>query len=721
MAGRGRAATLPAWMTSGPGAGGAPGAPGAPVAVAFPPPPPSGAGAPIAPSAHLSASKDGWTEHTAPDGRRKYWHNASTGKSTYEKPFVLMTATERADLTTRWKEAVAPDGRAYFHNLDTKETRWAMPDVVRAAREAALAAEGAKAAKMALMRANAAAAATTTPTTNGDGRTAVASTTTSIAEKTNVVGEASPDDPKAVFAACLSACGVTSAQRWDETIRMVERHGDDRFYVLKTAAERKKAFHEFQARQKKREREEKRMDDKKKRKEFETMLREAETTLGCGAPGFAFREVAEDLAKDQRYAERFRAVENDREKEDLYRAHCDALRVRERERRRLARDDARRRFATRLETEFGVDFENDAWRDARRAILADNEEALVTNEEDEGGAQMTTPTPYSCDRYDRLVAFEDAVLAAEEATEKRRTVAELSRRVAEKKNRDAFVAFLEKKRKEKRLTLRTPWRDFVNAESLEDEETYVSVSSNASGSRPRELYEDQLEILETRAARDRDAVIAALARSGFFALEKDDGIPSSPNVDSPRRASIRRALARTDPETLFAAAERHIDAVEASLRDVHGDDGGEEASEASDTRARIRRACGDAVAVASREAATRDRRRRRAAEAFSALLESSVRRRVVRLDCTWEEVSRKLSREPEWREMCFFDMAGEDDANEKFTDDGYAFASDAADRDAYRADARAAFAACGFRAGLAEEGELEEGEAPDPKRARREP
>jgi hypothetical protein len=93
-----------------------------------------------------------------------------------------------------------------------------------------------------------------------------------------------------------------------------------------------------------------------------------------------------------------------------------------------------------------VDFENDAWRDARRKILADNEEALVTNEEDEGGAQMTTPTPYSCDRYDRLVAFENAVLAAEEATEKRRTVAELSRRVAEKKNRDAFVAFLEKKR-----------------------------------------------------------------------------------------------------------------------------------------------------------------------------------------------------------------------------------------------------------------------------------
>ena len=116
----------------------------APGAVAFSPPPPSGAGAPIASSASDAASA--WTEHTAPDGRRKYWHNASTGKSTYEKPACFMTATERADATTRWKEAVAPSG-AYFHNLDTKETRLTVPDAVRAAREAAFLAEGAAAAK----------------------------------------------------------------------------------------------------------------------------------------------------------------------------------------------------------------------------------------------------------------------------------------------------------------------------------------------------------------------------------------------------------------------------------------------------------------------------------------------------------------------------------------------------------------------------------------------
>ena len=704
MAGRGRAATLPAWMTSGPHAGAAPGAPGAPGAVAFPPPPPSGAGAPIASSTSDAASA--WTEHTAPDGRRKYWHNASTGKSTYEKPACLMTATERADATTRWKEAVAPDGRAYFHNLDTKETRWTVPDAVRAAREAAFVAEGAAAAKRALMRVN---------NTTGDERTATP-TTTELGNGANgaaadASADASTDDPKAAFAACLAACGVTSAQRWDETIRMVERAGDDRFYLLKTAGERKKAFHEFQARQKKREREEKRAEDKRRRGAFEAMLREAEATLGCGAPGFAFREVAEDLAKDARYAERFRAVADDREKEDLYRAHCDALRVRERERRRLTRDDARRRFAERIAApESGIDFVNETWRDARRKMA----------DLDGGSLNPTDPKP---DRYDQLVAFEDAVLKAVDRDEAKRTVAELRRRVAERDRREAFVAFLAEKREAKRLTLRLPWRDFVEAESLEAEEAFRAVSRNASGSRPRELYEDQLEILEAQAARDRDAVVAALARAGALDVaDGTDGTDATTETNAirdPRSAAVRRALARTDPETLIAAGEKHIDAIDKSLQDnnidtVHGDDTRKHGNN-MDTRARLRRACLDAVAVASSEDSARRRRRRRAAEAFAALLESSLRRRVVRSDWTFTEVSRKLAREPEWREM--FERSIPDDA-----DYGYAFAADAADRDAYEAEARAAFAAAFRGAETApEEGELEEGEAPDPKRARREP
>ena len=122
---------------------------------------------------------------------------------------------------------------------------------------------------------------------------------------------------------------------------------------------------EAQARQKKREREQKRAEDKR-RGAFERGSGGAEATPGA-APGVRFREVAEDLAKDARYAGGFRRSWTT-VKGDLYGAHRDALRVRERERRRLTRDDARRRFAERIAAPGGIDFASETWRDARRKM-----------------------------------------------------------------------------------------------------------------------------------------------------------------------------------------------------------------------------------------------------------------------------------------------------------------------------------------------------------------
>ena len=168
MAGRGRAATLPAWMTSGPHAGAAPGAPGAPGAVAFPPPPPSGAGADrvVRVRRRLGVDRAHRARRASQVLAQRIYRQVHVREAR-----VFMTATERADATTRWKEAVAPDGRAYFHNLDTKETRWTVPDAVRAAREAAFLAEGAAAAKRALMRVN---------NTTGDERPVTTPTTTEL-------------------------------------------------------------------------------------------------------------------------------------------------------------------------------------------------------------------------------------------------------------------------------------------------------------------------------------------------------------------------------------------------------------------------------------------------------------------------------------------------------------------------------------------------------------
>ena len=126
MAGRGRAATLPAWMT-------APAPP--PRRRGRTPGPPGVAPAPSPPPRR-------WTEHRAPDGR-PYWNDGT--RSTYAKPQGTQTPMERADASTRWRENRAPDGRTYYHQ-DTRETRWSLPDDLRLAREAAARAQTAIAA-----------------------------------------------------------------------------------------------------------------------------------------------------------------------------------------------------------------------------------------------------------------------------------------------------------------------------------------------------------------------------------------------------------------------------------------------------------------------------------------------------------------------------------------------------------------------------------------------
>ncbi|XP_020581974.1 pre-mRNA-processing protein 40A [Phalaenopsis equestris] len=77
-----------------------------------------------------------WQEHTAADGKR-YYYNKKTRQSSWEKPFELMTPTERADASTEWKEFQTPDGRKYYYNKVTKQSKWSIPEELKLAREQA--------------------------------------------------------------------------------------------------------------------------------------------------------------------------------------------------------------------------------------------------------------------------------------------------------------------------------------------------------------------------------------------------------------------------------------------------------------------------------------------------------------------------------------------------------------------------------------------------------
>eukprot|EP00747_Dinoflagellata_sp_TGD_P165817 gnl/TRDRNA2_/TRDRNA2_187702_c0_seq1.p1 gnl/TRDRNA2_/TRDRNA2_187702_c0~~gnl/TRDRNA2_/TRDRNA2_187702_c0_seq1.p1 ORF type:complete len:690 (+),score=184.49 gnl/TRDRNA2_/TRDRNA2_187702_c0_seq1:66-2072(+) len=76
----------------------------------------------------------GWTEHQTGDGRKFYFHDA-TSSSMWEKPDVLMTEAERAVMEqTQWREYKIWDGRVFYHNKETKVSCWSAPPDVRKVR-----------------------------------------------------------------------------------------------------------------------------------------------------------------------------------------------------------------------------------------------------------------------------------------------------------------------------------------------------------------------------------------------------------------------------------------------------------------------------------------------------------------------------------------------------------------------------------------------------------
>lgn len=77
---------------------------------------------------------DGWVQHQDPEGL-PFYHNASTGESTYEPPLPQTPAggappPAPAALPEGWAAHHDPEGRVYYANATTGETSWDPPPTV---------------------------------------------------------------------------------------------------------------------------------------------------------------------------------------------------------------------------------------------------------------------------------------------------------------------------------------------------------------------------------------------------------------------------------------------------------------------------------------------------------------------------------------------------------------------------------------------------------------
>ena len=254
------------------------------------PAPPPRAAPPPAPAAALApaASSSGWTEHTAPDGRKYYYHKAKG--SAWEKPEELKTEQEKvvtAAVQSKWKEYTSAGGKKYYFNTETRVTQWDMPEEMKAAAAAAEAK---------------AAAAVPTP----------AAAVAPAAPAISAAGGVTDDTPNAAavhqFMQMIDDMGVTVSMSWEEAMKRIINN--QVYRVLPTLAERKAAFMSWQEGKREEAEEEDRKRTRQIKINFLQMLKECEELTSRTRYG----KVLQLFGNDPRWF----ALDDELEREELY-------------------------------------------------------------------------------------------------------------------------------------------------------------------------------------------------------------------------------------------------------------------------------------------------------------------------------------------------------------------------------------------------------------------
>ncbi|PON40510.1 WW domain containing protein [Parasponia andersonii] len=348
---------------------------------------------------------------------------------------------------------------------------------------------------------------------------------------------ANKQEAKNAFMMLLESANVGSEWTWDRAMRVIIT--DKRYGALKTLGERKQAFNEFLSQRKKLDAEEKRNKQKKAREEFKKMLEEsAELTSSTRW------SKAESLFEND---ERFKAVERDRDRRELFENHVEGLQKMERAK---ALEEHKRNITEYRQFLESCDFikANSQWRKLQDRLEADERCSRL-------------------EKIDRVDVFQEYIHDLEKEEEEQRKIKKEELRKTERKNRDEFRKLMEDHVAEGTLTAKTHWRDYCMKASIhwlvKDLPAYLAVASNTSGSTAKDLFEDAAEELEKQYHDDRTRIKDAVKLGKIMLLSTwtfddfkhaiTDDIGSPPLSDVNLRVCVLRLFAISDAMQLHPA------------------------------------------------------------------------------------------------------------------------------------------------------------------------
>ncbi|KAG0502112.1 hypothetical protein HPP92_002184 [Vanilla planifolia] len=493
------------------------------------------------------ASSD-WQEHTAADGKR-YYYNKKTRQSSWEKPFELMTPTERADASTEWKEFQTPDGRKYYYNKVTKQSKWSIPEELKIAREQAEKAATQQATPEPVTTSLTPAAQTTTVeitsvaineltpvVTNVVASPAIASVTNQTTEMAS--GSSSVvDDPAAI--ASDSSLGTTNpadlnshatsvgasvsgslkivSAGADITVGSAMNDKDDSSLpnvVNSTDAASAQDLEEAKRRMATTGKinitplEEKIVDEEPfiyaNKQEAKNAFKSLLESFNVESD-WSWEQTMRIIINDKRYG----ALKTLGERKQAFNEYLGQRKKQEAEERRNRQKKAREDFTRMLEERAKAAEEHKHNIMEYRAFLESCDFIKATTqwrkvqdrlEDDERCSRL--------EKIDRLEIFQEYIQDLEKEEEEQKKIQREQLRRQERKNRDAFRKLMEIDISAGILTAKTHWRDYCL--KVKDSTPYLAVSSNTSGSTPKDLFEDVAEELEKQFHDDKAQIKEAM-------------------------------------------------------------------------------------------------------------------------------------------------------------------------------------------------------------------
>lgn len=479
-----------------------------------------------------------WTEHKAPDGRT-YYYNKISKESRWEKPDELKTLSERMLSQCAWREYKAENGRPYYHNTETKETRWQKPKEMEDI-EKSLAQQQAMADSPTMGASPAGPVTPTIPQTmmppfglmppmglpfgSFPGAPPMMTTMPPVTASpmaaesdmasnensrdgsedggSDKLGNNSPatnteNQVKIEYASKKEALdalkellrekNVTSTATWEQALKLIG--SDPRYQAMKHITEKKQIFNAYRIARQKEEKEAERMKLKQIKDDFENYLQNCEHMNST----IKYKRAEQLFGHLQVWS----AVP-ERERRELYEDVVNYLSKKEREEEKALKKRNIKALKDILTNMSKVSYRT-TWQEAQRLLL-DNVEFVNDTE------------LQNMDKEDALIVFEDHIRELEKVHEEEMEAQKMFLRRSHRKNREAFLCFLDELHEKGKLHPMSLWVDLFSDISSDER---FSKMLGQPGSTPLDLFKFYVEDLKARFSDDKKVIKEILKDRGY--------------------------------------------------------------------------------------------------------------------------------------------------------------------------------------------------------------